>query len=417
MQKLTSENLQDIIVRSLNHMDSRLTGHGERVAYGTLLMLEQDSRFSYDDICKITWTVLLHDIGSFHKITDISDLLKTENDSSFSHAHYGSLFLKYFSPYPEYAPIVYYHHSDYKSIESSDMDQKMAWVSKCLQVLDAADLYHVSHPEATAEQFLYFLSRLDTNHYSKEAVEAVSGTIRQGHVMQNARMDIHKELLQYLSKMDVTEKEKSALLQTLVSSIDFRSHYTALHCAVMVHVSDMLGRLCGLDGNAREVLHVGATLHDLGKIAIPVEVLESPGRLQGEDWEIMKSHVVITEEILKGRVPDDVLRVAVRHHETLSGTGYPRGLKADELSLPERIVAVADIVSALSEERSYKSAFPLEEVLRILWDMADNGRICKEVVRILDDNKEDIYQAARAVGRKTAEMYEKIYREYKLAES
>ena len=129
----------------------------------------------------------------------------------------------------------------------------------------------------------------------------------------------------------------------------------------------------------------------------------------------MKSHVALTEEILKGRVPDDILHIAIRHHETLNGTGYPRGLGADSLDLPARIVAVADIVSALSEERSYKAAFPLDEVLQILWDMADSGRISSEVVRILDDNKEEIYQAARTKGQKTSEMYDKIYHEYELS--
>ena len=110
-----------------------------------------------------------------------------------------------------------------------------------------------------------------------------------------------------------------------------------------------------------------------------------------------------------------MLHIAIRHHETLNGTGYPLGLNADSLDLPARIVAVADIVSALSEERSYKSAFPLDEVLQILWDMADSGRISPEVVRILDDNKEEIYEAAREKGRKTSEMYDKIYREYALS--
>ena len=416
MKELTIENLQDIIVRTLNHIDRRLTGHGERVAYGTLLMLKEDPRFSYIETFKIIWTILLHDIGIFHNMANVEGLLKNERASAFLHAHYGSFFLKYFSPYPEYAPIVYYHHSSREDVESACMSEKMKWACKYMQALDAADLYCVSHPEAKSDQLLGFLSRLSAKRYDKRAVDIIMGLVRKYQIPQNLILEnVHRELLQYLKKMHVTEEEKAALLQTLVSFIDFRSHYTALHCAIMVHVSDMLGGLCGLDEETRAALHIGATLHDLGKIAIPVEILESPGKLAGKNWETMKSHVSLTEEILRGRVPDNVFHIAIRHHETLNGTGYPLGLNADSLDLPARIVAVADIVSALSEERSYKSAFPLDEVLQILWDMADSGRISPEVVRILDDNKEEIYEAAREKGRKTSEMYDKIYREYALS--
>lgn len=416
MKELTIENLQDIIVHTLNHIDRRLTGHGERVAYGTLLMLEEDPRFSYTETCKILWTVLFHDIGILHREGYVEDLLKSESYSSFSHARYGALFLKHFSPYPEYTPIVYYHHSGQEEVERAHMDEKMKWVCKYIQALDAADLYCTSRPEASTETLLGFLGQLDAKRYDKKAVEIVMRLVREHQVPQNLIAEnVHREILAYLSKMHITEEEKAALLQSLVSLIDFRSRYTALHCAIMVHVSDLLGELCGLDEASRAKLHVGATLHDLGKVAVPVEILESPGKLTGEDWEIMKSHVSLTEEILKGRVPEDVLHIAVRHHETLNGEGYPRGLDADSLSLPERIVAVADIVSALSEERSYKSSFPLDKVLQILWDMAGKNRISSEVVRILDDNKEQIYQAARIKGQEAAEMYDRIYREYELS--
>lgn len=416
MKELTIENLQDIIVHTLNHIDRRLTGHGERVAYGTLLMLEEEPGFSYIETCKILWTVLFHDIGILHKEAYVEDLLKSESSSAFSHARYGALFLKHFSPYPEYTPIVYYHHSGQEEVERAHMDEKMKWVCKYIQALDAADLYCTSHPEASTETLLGFLGQLDAKRYDKKAVGTVMRFVREYQVPQNlVPENVHRELLAYLSKMHVTEEDKAALLQTLVSLIDFRSRYTALHCAIMVHVSDLLGELCGLDETSRAKLHIGATLHDLGKVAVPVEILESPGKLAGEDWEIMKSHVVLTEEILKRRVPDDVLHIAIRHHETLNGEGYPRGLDTNSLSLPERIAAVADIVSALSEERSYKSSFPLDKVLQILWDMAGKKRISPEVVRILDDNKEQIYQAARAKGQETAEMYDRIYREYELS--
>ena len=90
--------------------------------------------------------------------------------------------------------------------------------------------------------------------------------------------EIHQVLLGHLEQMRISQDIQEQLLRMLVSSIDFRSHYTALHCAVMVRVSDLLAQLCGLEKEERRQVHLGAILHDLGKIAIPSEILESPGK-------------------------------------------------------------------------------------------------------------------------------------------
>lgn len=412
MNFLSHENLMDIIVSALNRMDERLTGHGERVAYYMMLLLEQDPRFSFHEICKITWLILLHDIGSFQKI-DISSLMETEFDHSFSHARYGYLFLKYFSPFPEYSQIILYHHCSRHEIDNSNMDDKLCWTAKCMQVIDMIDLYQISHPKSAGQEIVRFIDSLDTNRFDPDAIGAVRGLIfthiEQGYVVQEKA---HNDLLGILKKMDITEAQKEALLQTLVSSIDFRSHYTALHCAIMVQVSDTLAQLCQLSSEVREKIHIGATLHDLGKIAIPVHILESPGKLIGDEWETMKSHVVITNEILKNKVCDEVLQIAVRHHETLDGKGYPWGLGEEELSMPQRIVAVADIVSALSEERSYKTPFSLERIIDILEDMCSQGKLCPQVVHVLHSNSQKIYDIARKAALDASDMYDKIYKEY-----
>ena len=126
----------------------------------------------------------------------------------------------------------------------------------------------------------------------------------------------------------------------------------------------------------------------------------------------MKSHVVITNEILKNKVCDEVLQIAVRHHETLDGKGYPWGLGEEELSMPQRIVAVADIVSALSEERSYKTPFSLERIIDILEDMCSQGKLCPQVVHVLNSNSQKIYDIARKAALDASDMYDKIYKEY-----
>jgi len=406
-----TENLLHIVVNSLNCMDSRLTGHGERVAYGMLLL--KTPGFAPEEVSRMLWTVLFHDVGSFRRV-EIKDLLEMEQHENFSHARYGYLFLKQFWPYREFIPMVRYHHSGCGEIEASGMDEKNQWVAKRLQVIDFADLFRVSHPGAGRRELLAALETRGARRFDAAAAAEVSALIRGFPTIPEEELPgrAHDALLEQFRGARTSERERKMLLEALVRSVDFRSRSTALHCATVVHISEQLARLCGLGVPETEAVRLGAMLHDLGKIAIPIEILEDPGKLSGENWEIMRSHVSITKELLKGRVDEEVLRIAVRHHETLDGTGYPEGLDGEQLTLPQRIVAVGDIVSALSEERSYKPAFPIEKVFEIVEDLCRKGKLCPKVVELLLAHREEIYLSARQAGREIAEQYRQLTEEY-----
>ena len=401
---LSNENLFEITIRSLNHVNNLLVGHGERVAYGVAKLLKQDGRFTDEEIVRIIWTVLFHDIGNFHKAA-IWNLAQLENDEDDFHARYGYIFLKTFFPFAEYAPLVRYHHTSYAEVDRALPDAKLNRATKYLKLVDEADLYHVNHPRKTPQEVQQFFEGLVARQFP-------TGLNVSSCPFLDDADDIHQKLLVRLKNMALTPEEKRALLHTLVYSIDFRSHYTALHCSMMVRASVTLAELCGLSEHEREAVYLGAFLHDLGKIAIPVETLESPDKLDARQWEIMKSHVTITEDILRGCVSDEILQIAIRHHETLNGTGYPYGISGDQLTLPQRIVAVGDIVSALSEKRSYKPAFPIQEVMQILNDMCRAGRICPYVLQVLSDHQEEVYHTVLQAGQDIEETFERIYMEY-----
>lgn len=406
MIQLSNESLYEIITRSLNRMNDLLVGHAERVAYGLLRLLEQDGRFSEEEIGQIVWTVLFHDIGNFRK-TDTWNVIQLDIEENCPHAIYGFLFLKAFFPFSQYAPIVRYHHANEADIVNAGVDEKMEWLMKCLRVVDETDLVFIKHGRGNMDAVRYFFRERSQKIFHVE--EPLK--FEEFSIMQD--MDaIHGFLLERMRKMALSSEEKEALLRTLVCSMDFRSHYTALHCSMMVRASDMLADYFELEQSVKDNIHIGAILHDLGKIAIPVEILECPGKLDGRAWEIMKSHVMITEDILKGCVSDDILQIAIRHHETMDGSGYPRGIGGNDLTLPQCIVAVSDIVSALSEERSYKQAFPLHEVMNILNQMCDAGKICPCVIKMLEDHCDEIYHAVSEEGLHTAEAFEHIYAEY-----
>ena len=398
---ITFKNLLHIIISSIDYMDGALAGHCTRVAYDIMSILKNDPRFTYEEVCKITWTTLFHDIGILQK-TPIKDLIAGEEKSSFSHAEYGSLFMKYFSPFPEYYIIVKYHHTSYEELLNVDIDEKLEDVITLIYIIDQIDLYRYSNEQPNIEKL--------TKGYKIEIVDAIKKYISIEHELSNHEMQ--ESLLSYLGNMKLTDEYIFAFLNILVSSFDFRSRHTAIHCATVSAISDCLANIYNLDEKTSKNIRLGAMLHDIGKIAIPHRILESPDKLNENDWKIMQSHITITEKILKNRVTDEVLKIASCHHEKLDGTGYPYGIYAKDLTLPERIVAVSDVISALVQERSYKKAFSLEKVCEILREMAQNEKLCPYVCETFLSNKEEIYQYVKEFYLDKNRQYEQIMNDY-----
>ncbi len=120
-----------------------------------------------------------------------------------------------------------------------------------------------------------------------------------------------------------------------------------------------------MDSERIDGLRMGATIHDIGKIRLPAEVLSKPSKLTETEFELIKSHCQVGYDILKDiEFPWPVANIAYQHHERLDGTGYPQGLKGDEICLEARIVAVADVVEAISTHRPYRASLGMDVALK-----------------------------------------------------
>lgn len=138
------------------------------------------------------------------------------------------------------------------------------------------------------------------------------------------------------------------------------------HLDRVAHYACEIARLLGLPERQIVELHHATPLHDMGKIGIPIDVLNKPGRLTREEMEIVKSHTVLGHRILDGSdfpVIQCAARIALCHHESWDGSGYPQGLRGNNIPLDARIVAVADVYDALMSQRSYKPAWEEEVVI------------------------------------------------------
>jgi len=158
-----------------------------------------------------------------------------------------------------------------------------------------------------------------------------------------------------------------SICEAFAEVVDAKSHYTFSHCVGVTSVASAIGTQMGLNPERRRMLHRAALLHDLGKLRVPNSILDKPGKLDGAEWSIMQEHPALTIAILR-RVKQftELAYVAGAHHEKLDGSGYPNGLRAEELSLEARILAAADMYGALTEDRPYRGGYSHTQAMDIL---------------------------------------------------
>jgi putative two-component system response regulator len=163
------------------------------------------------------------------------------------------------------------------------------------------------------------------------------------------------------------------VVRRLSHAAESRDDHTGVHTSRMSRMCAGLGRESGLAEAEVELLLHAASMHDIGKIAIPDRVLLKRGPLEPDEWELMKSHTIVGAEMLAGSSSPVVQMgevIARAHHEKWDGSGYPLGLRGEEIPLVARICAVCDVFDALVSDRPYKAAWPIEDALDELQRLA-----------------------------------------------
>lgn len=158
-----------------------------------------------------------------------------------------------------------------------------------------------------------------------------------------------------------------SICEAFAEVVDAKSHFTFSHSVGVTNVASAIGGVMGLSPDRKQLLHRAALLHDLGKLRVPNSILDKPGKLDDGEWSIMREHPGLTASILR-RVTQfrELASIAGAHHEKLDGSGYPHGLCAKDLPLEARILTVADIYTALIEDRPYRAGFSYEQAIDIM---------------------------------------------------
>ncbi|MBI3805153.1 MAG: response regulator [Nitrospirae bacterium] len=224
---------------------------------------------------------------------------------------------------------------------------------------------------------------------------------RRRLVIENRAYQLHlekmvedrtQELQQALRKIELSYR---ATLEALGSALDTRDIGTHAHSKRVTHYALLLGSALGMPGHDLEILERGVYLHDIGKIGIPDDILLRPGKLTKQEMEIMMTHAELGKRLLSRidflREPSEIV---YSHQERYDGTGYPRGLKGEEIPLGARVFAIVDALDAMTSDRPYRKALPFEaaraEIIR-----AAGAQFDPEIVRIFTSIPKEQWLKAR----------------------
>jgi putative two-component system response regulator len=205
----------------------------------------------------------------------------------------------------------------------------------------------------------------------QELVIQVNGALERRQLrlqQQNYTKDLEEKVRQQTHEIRLAHEET---IYRLVAASLYRDQETGMHIKRTGLLSEALALAAGWSANEAEVLRMAAPMHDVGKIGVPDAILQKPGKLTPQEYEVMKTHTTIGAKMLEGSqsaILNLAADVALNHHERWDGKGYPRGISGESIPENARIVAIIDVYDAISHDRVYRPALPEDEVLQVMRD-------------------------------------------------
>jgi HD-GYP domain-containing protein (c-di-GMP phosphodiesterase class II) len=381
-------NIFDLVVsisRVVDIMSPVVGNHHMQVAY-LAYKIAEEMDLPVEEKNELLIAGALHDIGAF-SLKERMDLLEFEETKPGEHSMAGYLLLKNFKPFLPSANLIKFHHTRWEHGKGAAKagepvprsshiihlaDRVVVQISKEVGVLGQIHGICDAIKQASGEMFVpghvdAFLSLAKQDYIWLELTSATLDNIVKRNFLNCAQALFVHDLLDF-----------SKLICRLV---DFKSKFTATHSRGVAATSVAIAKLSGFSRHERTLMEIAAYFHDLGKLAIPQEILEKQSKLTDNEWHVMRSHVYYTHQILE---PFDALSTinswGALHQERLNGKGYPFGYMGDELPLGARIMAVADVFTALTEDRPYRKGMGKKNSINALHLMAKDGELDKCLV-------------------------------------
>lgn len=435
---VSQRDLWQLVDAAFELMHPEIHGHHQKVAYlayqmGCALGLPESHQFL------LLQAAYLHDIGGAVQGNDVS-LMDIENDSSHV-AQAGADILADFPTFDAISVIVRYCQSAYRdtlhlripavhlpAIDKSELPKEISgFIEKVADItlrnpIFLSNIIHLADDVALmlnpdvpvlnqVEKIIAAARRGAGDAYAPRTVEALEKLAGEEHIWMELAYSTDRIVEELMSDFPVKLDAIKQTAKLIGMIIDFRSPFTAMHSAGVAASARTLAGLAGMNAQECDMMEIAGSVHDLGKIRTPSEILEKPGKLTPEEFNVMKEHAFFTD-LLLSRVHgfDEIREWAALHHEKLNGKGYPYHLGEGEIPFGAQIMAVADVFSAITEDRPYRKGMPEEKVKAILQENAGRGELSKLIVDLLIANFDAVNAARDHASREAGKRYFKVPR-------
>jgi len=334
-----------------------------------------------------------------------SRLAQLEWEHENDHCENGAALLAKSGMLVRFADIVRHHHTHWNELAELDLPEVKRMAANCIYLADRVDILTLASLRDNSNVLLgvadtreRILERRGT-WFHPELVDAFLELSRSEAFWFRLEGDqvagYAASWLEHERDGYISFAELRGLFHIFSVIVDAKSSFTSKHSDAVARLARFLGEQMGLDQRCCELLELAGLLHDLGKLRVPDEYLEKPGKLSDEEYAIVRRHSFDTYNVLKNiRGLEDVALWAAQHHERVDGSGYPYHLRKNELSLEARIVAVADVFQALEQQRPYRGPLPPESILAVLREEEQAGKLDPDVIACVAANLDECWRIA-----------------------
>ena len=392
------------VSRALDLLSPQLSDHHLRVAYISACLADQLG-FSSEDKQDVIIAGALHDVGAVSSSVRLSlldyELAMYQWDSFQTlenlhrHGFDGYILLRDFAPFSNAAEAIRFHH--------------VAWDYERGQEFNGAQVPFASHILHLADRIAVLPDErcdiLEQADEIRKKIGAGVGSLYREDIFaafqeaagsESFWLDLVSQRKEEIvrarfgaNRVSLDLDQLYELAELLGRIIDYRSPFTAAHSNLVAHTSERIARLLKLNDYQTSQIGIAGFLHDLGKLAVPSEILDKPGKLTSEEMLVIKKHPYYTHRVLS-MVPGlgDINTFASLHHERLDGTGYP--FRAQSIPLGARIISVADVLAAVTEKRPYRPRMNRHEALAVLDALAADKAVDGDIVALVRNNFDEL---------------------------
>jgi HD-GYP domain-containing protein (c-di-GMP phosphodiesterase class II) len=377
--------------------------HSKRVAY---LAAECGKALNWgkDRLDDLFLAAILHDCGVF-KTAIHTKLTRFEANNVGNHCAIGAELLQKTPLLAYLSNYVLFHHTPWKELIGLDLPDVVKVVANCIYMVDRVDILVLNGLETDpnilgskkeirrkirAKRGNWFQPELVDIFLMLSASEAFWLSLVNVQNAGSAYSGITRNSIQEIEFEDL----KSIVL-IFSHIVDAKSTHTVKHSDGVADLSRFLGELFKLSVHTCDMLELAGLLHDLGMLRVPDKILDKPGKLTESENFIVQRHSYDTYEILKNiKGFEAISKWAAQHHERVDGSGYPYRSNAKDLSIEANIIAVADVFQALTQKRPYRDKFPPKDIMSILKNQMQEGKLDKDVVSMVENNLTACWKSA-----------------------